>query len=355
MNNFTTQYRNNEPLGLNRSEIGRYSILRAIDASINGDSKHSGFERECHAAMVAKHGESKNNNSFYIPTDILVQKKDLTVGTASAGGYLVATENVSFIDLLRNRLVVAEMGATILPGLQGNVTVPKQAGSNTAYWLTNESTGITEGNLTLGQMSMSPKNVGAYQEVSRQLLLQSSPGADAIVMNDLAKTVGLAIDAAAIAGDGTGGAPTGIINTAGIGAVTGTSLDYAGVLEFQTDVATSNANISADTFGYVTTPSIAALLSQRQRFTSTDSPLWQGTINDGMLAGAKAMSSHQMPAASMLCGDWSQLVIGEWGILEIATNPYTDFKAGIVGIRAIQTVDVGIRHAEAFSYATSIT
>ena len=239
--------------------------------------------------------------------------------------------------------------------LAGEITIPKQTGANTAYWLSTESTAITEGNLTLGQLPLTPKNVGAYQEISRQLLLQSSPAVDTLVMNDLAKVVALAIDAAAISGSGTSGQPTGITNTAGIGSVVGTSLGWPGIVEFQTDVAGSNALINSATIGYVTTPLVAGALKQRQRFTSTDSPLWEGGLHDGMMAGCKAMSSAQMAAGTMLFGDWSQLVIGEWGVLEIAVNPFTNFQAGIVGVRAIQTVDVGIRVPGAFSLATSIT
>jgi HK97 family phage major capsid protein len=71
--------------------------------------------------------------------------------------------------------------------------------------------------------------------------------------------------------------------------------------------------------------------------------------------GYRAEVSTQMPAASMLFGDWSQIVVGEWGALELAMNPYANFPAGIVGFRAFVTVDVGVRQAAAFSYASGIT
>jgi HK97 family phage major capsid protein len=200
---------------------------------------------------------------------------------------------------------------------------------------------------------MSPRNVGAYQEVSRQLMLQSDPSVDALVMSDLAKVLALAIDLAAYEGSGSSGQPTGISQTAGIGSVTGTSIAYAGILEFQTDVAASNA--LAANCAYITTPAVASLLMQRARFSSTDTPLWTGNILDGQVSGFRAMSTLQLTAASMIFGDFSQVVIGEWGMLEIALNPYANFTAAITGIRAIQTVDVGVRIPGAFSRATSIT
>jgi len=341
-------------VGLSGGEKQRYSVLRALRALVDKDWSNAGFERECHQAILKRAGIAEApNNGFYVPYEI--QQRDLTATTGNAGGYVVATDNLagSFIDLLRNRAVVAQLGATMMTGLVGNVTIPKQTAAATAYWLTNEATAITESQLTLGQLALSPKNVGAYTELSRQLMLQSSPAADALVMNDLARVLALAIDLAALEGSGASGQPTGISQTAGIGSVTGTSIDYAKVLEFQTDVAGGNA--LAANCAYVTTPAVASLLKQRVAFSSTASPLWEGGILDGNLQGFRAVATNSVTAASMVFGDFSQVVIGEWGMLELALNPYANFAAAISGIRAIQTVDIGIRQAGAFSRATSIT
>jgi hypothetical protein len=67
------------------------------------------------------------------------------------------------------------------------------------------------------------------------------------------------------------------------------------------------------------------------------------------------MSSNQLTAASMMFGDWQELVIGEWGVLEVEVNPYANFQAGIIGVRAMYSMDVGVRRPFAFSRATSIT
>lgn len=341
-------------LDLSGGEVKRYSVLRAIRAMVDRDWSQAGFERECHQAICQRAGVAEGaNGGFYLPYE--VQKRDMTAGTAANGGYLVATDSLasSFIDLLRKRAVVARLGATMLSGLVGNVTIPKLTAGGTAYWLTNEATAITESQQTLGQLALSPKNVGAYTEVSRQLMMQSSPAADSLIMNDLAKVLALAIDLAALEGSGASGQPTGISATAGIGAVTGTTIAYSGIIEFQTDVAGSEA--LAENCAYVTTPSIASLLKQRVKFASTASPLWEGSVLDGTMDGFRATATNQVTAASMIFGDFSQVVIGEWGMLELALNPYANFAAAISGIRAIQTVDVGVRYAGAFSRATSIT
>ena len=340
-------------LDMTRKEVERYSLFRALNAARENDWSEAGLEMEAHKELSKRFGTKQGKRSFFVPLDI--QQRDLSAVTASAGGRLVATDNMSFIEILRARSVAMRMGATRMTGLVGNVTVPTQTGSATAVWLANETTAAGETDQTFGQMALSPKNVAAYTEISRQLMLQSSPSAEQIVMNDLAAVVALAVDNAAINGSGSAGQPLGIVGTGGIGSVTGTTLAYSGVLEFQTDVLSANALVNAGTAGYVTTPAVAALLAGRSRFTNTDTPLWEGGLMDGRVAGFPAMSSTQIAAGRMLFGDFSQLVIGEWGALELDVNPYANFAAGISGVRAFYTVDIGVRYAAAFSYSTAIT
>jgi HK97 family phage major capsid protein len=159
---------------------------------------------------------------------------------------------------------------------------------------------------------------------------------------------------AVLSGSGASGQPLGIDNVTGVGTVTGTSLAFEDILEFQTDVAAGNVMPSRG--GYVTTPAVASLCIQRVKYTSTASPLWEGNIWNGTMQGFPAMSSNQVASAVMYFGDWSKIVIAEWGTLEIDTNPYgSGFGAGIIAVRALYSVDVGVRLPVAFSRASSIT
>ena len=362
-------------LDLTPGETKRYSLMAAIRACADKNWTNAGFELECSREIAKRQNTVLDPNKFFVPFEVQgrqVQavngslmtadarraaggyaRRDLTAASASGGGYLVGTENMSFIEILRNRSVAYRMGARRMAGMVGNVTIPRQTAAATAVWLANEASTATESQQTLGQLSLSPKTVGAYTEISRQLMLQSSPDAEAMVTSDLGSVCSLAVDVGALRGSGSSGEPTGIVNTAGIGSVSGSSIAYAGILEFQTDVATGNVMPVAG--GYATTPAVAALLMQRVKFSSTASPLWEGNVWDGSMAGFAAMSTNQMSSATMLFGDWAQVVIAEWGVLQIEVNPYANFQAGIIGVRAMVSVDVGLRYAAAFSLASSIT
>ena len=341
-------------IGISEREAKQFSFARALMAASTGKWTDAGFEMECSRAIYQKTGKPIEPNKFYVPYEVQEARRDLTVATASAGGYLVATQNVSFIELLRNRTVAFRLGAQRLPGLVGSVTIPKQTAAATPVWLANEASTVTESAQTFGQLALTPKTVGAYIEISRQLLLQSQPAAEQIAMSDVANVASIAVDLSVLSGSGASGQPTGITNTGSIGAFTGTSLASPGVLDAMSDVAAANVNPVAP--GYVTTAAVAALLMARPELPTTGTTrLWTGSMWDGALFGTRAMSSAQMASATMIFGDWDKVVVGEWGTLEIETNPYANFQAGIIGIRALITIDVGVRYAGAFSLASSIT
>jgi HK97 family phage major capsid protein/HK97 family phage prohead protease len=345
-------------LGLTNAETQQFSLRRAIIASVDKDWSKAGFELDCSRAIAQKLGHAPDPKKFYVPFEVLGRevpsgRRDLTTSVPGAAGYLVATENQGFIEVLRNRSVAFRMGARRLSGLQGNVTIPRQSGTGTAYWLGTEASQVTESNQAFQQIAMTPKTVSAYTEISRNLLMQSSPSAEGIVTDDLGKTVAVAADLAVLNGSGASGQPLGIIGTTGIGTVSGTSFTKAAILEFQTDVATSN--VEPVRGGYVTTPAVAGLASSRVEFSGSQKEIWVGNIWDGVMAGFPAMSSNQMPAGTMLFGDWQEVVVAEWGVLEVEVNPYANFTAGILGVRAMYSLDVGVRRAFAFSYGAAMT
>lgn len=353
-------------LDLSKADTRRYSLMRALRAAANNDWSDAGLELEANKEISKRLDRTpKSRAAFFVPLDVLMKnlpvttvgaKRDMTAAGASGSNYLVSTDNqpASFIDLLRNTSVALRMGVTRLGGLKGNVTIPKMTAGNTAYWLTDENTQITESQPTLGQLSLSPKNVAALTEVSHQLMSQSTPDAETLLLTSIARDIGLAVDIGILRGSGSSGQPTGIVTTGSIGGFTGTSLAAAGVLDAQADVAAANALYPG--CGYVTTPAVAGLLMARPELPSTGTTrLWQGNMLEGSIFGFPAMSSAQMASATMLFGWWQSVILAEWGVLELMLNPFSDFTRGLSAVRGWYTCDVGVRYAGAWSYSSSIT
>jgi len=340
-------------LGMSQSDARQFSITRAIRACVDKNWAKAGLEAEASKAVAQRMGKMGGEHSFFVPLDVTMLQRDLAAGTGSVGGAFVGTTVMSFIELLRNRSVVMRMGATNMSGLTANVAIPRQLTASSHSWFANEQGTATESDPTFGQLVLSPKTVGGYTEISRQLLQQTGGQAENIVNADLAAVIGLAIDGAAITGPGTAGQPTGIRNTAGIGTANpsiGTNIGYGDAIRFQTAVA--NANAMFPSFGYVTTPTVAGVLMGKPRFTNSDTPIWGGMLLDGQMVGARAMASLQIGSGTVMAGDFSQVIVAEWGAMEIEVNPYAQFQSGIVGVRALYTADVGVRYGAAFAVGT---
>lgn len=342
-------------LGMEKKDVRRYSVIKALRAVLSKDWSRAGLELEAHKAIMARGAlNPRSESSFFVPMD--VQVRDMTAAGVSGSNYLVSTDNLagSFVEMLRNESVVMAMGATRLAGLQGNVTIPRQTAASTAYWLASDGvTQITESQPTIGQITLSPKNVAALTEISHQLMQQSDPSVEQLVMTDLARVLALAADVAALRGSGGSGQPTGITQTSGIGTFdTDSTNTYADILDPQSDVAAANALRPG--CAYVADPASAVLLMQRQRFSSTDTPLWDGSLLQGTMAGFPCRATNQMSANTMIFGWWPSLILAEWGVLELMVNPFSDFTRGLSSIRAWYSMDVALRYPAAFSYDASV-
>lgn len=363
----------NPELGMKQRDIENYSIRRAIACASSG--KLDGLEGEMDAAARQQYKENgwqsraQGPHGIVIPYDVLnYSKRDSLAATNTLGGNLVATNLLagSFIELLRNRMKVASLGATYLTGLVGNVAIPSQTGGATVYWAASEAAATTESSITFGQVTLAPKSVTARLDYSALLLQQSTPAIDNLIRNDLVKVMALGIDLAALHGSGASGQPTGVAGVSGIGSVTGgtngAAATFANIIALETAIA--NANADSSNMAYLTNSRQRGALKQKlKNSTGTDaSYIWQPGLEygQGMMNGYRAEVSNQVSnvltkgtsttvCSAIFFADWSSLLIGQWGGLEILTNPYTQAANRITEVYAYQFVDINVRHAENFA------
>ncbi len=374
-------------IGLSSKEARSYRFTRLIHAQATGDWRGAEFERECSQATAKQ--MRREPQGAYIPYDVLGRSfadnddgsqkmnralmeqlvRTLTKGTGSAGGFTVATDVLaaSFIELIRNRMMTRRLGATILGGLVGDVAIPALSGAATAYWVA-ENAAPTASTQTIGQVGMSPKTVGGYTDISRRLILQSSIDVEAMVRTDLALILALEIDRVAIHGTGAG-QPAGILQTTGIGSVVGGSAgatpSWANVVSLETAVANLSADMGA--LAYLTNSRARGLFKQTAKIGTTY-PIWiwedDPAMEPGMgvMNGYRAAVSNQVSntltkstcsiLSAIIFGNWRDLIIAEWGALDILVDPYTGSNAGTIRVRALQDTDVAVRHVGSFAAMT---
>jgi len=275
--------------------------------------------------------------------------RTLNTGVDTAGGHTVQEDVLgdSFIELLRNAPLVAQAGATTLSGLVGNVSIPSQTGAATADWLT-ETGATTPSEQTFGEVTLAPKRLSAETPFSKQLIAQSSIDIESFVRRDLANIMIRTIDLAALHGTGASNQPTGIANTAGINALTfGGAPTWADAVNFETLVATDNA-LMGSSLAYMTTAAVRGAWKTTTKDAGSGMFLWEGDVVNGY----SGLVTEQVAGNVVFFGNWTELLIGQWGGLDIVVDPFTQASNGQIRIVVMQLTDIAVRHAVSFAVST---
>jgi HK97 family phage major capsid protein len=341
-----------QDVGLTAKEVRKFSLMTAIRAMANPTDRRAQEEArfEFEASAAAQRANGTEARGLMIPTDVLRtwSKRDLNTTDDSA---LVQQDyrGGDFIDVLRNASSVMQAGATMLSGLKGNVTIPKKTAASSAGWISTEGGAASESEFSDGSVTMTPRTLGAFTDLTRLMMMQSSLDIEALVRDDLSRAIALAIDLGALQGSGSSGQPTGIKNVSGVNkpsSFAAVNPTFAEVVALETFVAEDNALLGnlayilpAGMYGALKTTAKAS----GQGLFVVEQP--GNTIN-----GYRAIVSNQVTSGDLFFGNFADLLIGMYGGLDILVDPYSSASSGNVRIRALQTVDVAVRNAVSFAY-----
>jgi HK97 family phage major capsid protein len=333
-------------IGLTDKEARNFSFLKAMRAQLFPNERafqeEAAFEREASNAAAQRMGMSPKG--ILIPNDVL--SRSLTAGQASAAGDLIFTDARpgSFIELLRRRNFLTGLGVTILSGLTGPVGIPKQTGASQVYWK-GEGVAVAETEPSVGQVTMTLKEMSAWTRFSRSLMLQSSIDVESFVRNDLVTVMALEQARVALYGLGSSSQPEGLKLTTGINTVdfAANQPTYAELVNMETQIAADDADIG--TMGYVTNATIYGGFKTTEKATGTAQFVLEpgGTVNSYGVT-----RSNQVESGDVFFGVWSQLVLGLFGAVDLQVNPYSEDKEGNIRVVAHQAIDYAVRHPQAF-------
>lgn len=358
-------------MGFGPRDRGRYSIVRAINSQIQaqkGRGRFDGLEAEVSAELARAHNQDPQG--FFVPDWFLT--RDLTVTPPPGGGHggltVQTTVEPSLIPLLRNRTAVLQAGARYISGLQGNLLMPRQNAPSTISWNT-EVAPVTESDLNMDSVTLSPNRVGGWCTYSKQLLAQSSLDIDNIVRDDMIQVIQIAIDAVAISGTGTN-QPTGILNVPANAGLPYNYADTAPSITFPTggfptwtEVVQFEGNIEAgnvilnDTAKYITSPQVKAAWKTYAKNDPRNAagpyfPVFYWEPGD-QVNGYGAIATNQVPANKVIFGKWDELMIGQWAGLDIVVDIYTKAPQAEINVITNMFCDVKYRYASAFCFSTN--
>ncbi|CAK3495434.1 Phage major capsid protein [Vibrio crassostreae] len=335
-------------VGLTDAEADSFRITNLLRAQVDPKfKKQAGFEMEAVRAVTEKMVARGMpvSDGFNIPLEVL--KREITAGTEAAPLISNDLKAGSFVELLQNKLGVMQAGATVLSGLVGNVVIPRALTGPQAFWISAEGDNTTNTTATFDDLTMTPKHLGAYVDISAQALIQAEIPLEMWLRSELANAIALEIDRAAIYGDpgsaqALTGEPKGLVKYDNLPTVDFTAEDptYAELVAMETALETANAEGS---FKFLVNPATKGHARTTQKFTGdtiTGGTIWEP---GGQLVERPAIVTNQITKGDIFAGNWADLVVGIWGGLNLLADPYTGGKSGSLRLVARQFVDTAVR------------
>lgn len=319
-------------------KMQNFSLIRAIREVASGDKLSDDIE-----AITRAGREEMNNSGLSAVGQIVVpqQRADVTVTTEHDDTIGIDVYNT--FAPIREGLVAASAGATYLPGLVGNdVLYPVLGGGNVA-WAT-EVASAADPTYAFTSVKLTPKRLTAQFKLSKQMVAQDNARIEAALLADIRKAVITKLNATMFGTAAAGsGAPKGIGN----GQTAAVATDWAKLTSLVEAVVERAA--VGENFSYIVSPESAAAI-RAMTYNKTSRLIYEA----GNVDGTPLFKTIGCAANQGYYGDWSNLVIGQWGALDLTVDPYSAAGTGELVITINSYFDYGVARAGSLKLFTTV-
>lgn len=318
----------------------RFSLIKAINDMANGKPMD-----EVTRLVDAEGRAQAKKNGFNVTKGLVLpmtmpkdERAAVVSGLANQGKENIATDVFDLLSPLRNQLVMAKAGATVMTGLTGNVQIPRYSGSNVGW--KGEVVSADDGAGSFEAVTLTPKRLTAYIDVSMQFLQQQDNGAEEVLRRDLISAISEKLESTLLGNEaGTTDKPEGLFN--GVSAESG-DITFADIIAMEEELDSANVGNNRT---YILSPKAKAVL----RSTSTDAGSGRFIMEAGEIEGISTETSSSVVEKGVVLGDWKEFVIAQWGGIELTVDPYTKAVDGCVRLVINAYFDGSARRPEAFS------
>lgn len=327
---------------LNNKEIKttmkeNFSLLKAVRAIANNQTLDERSQEVVNAgiAEMRKSGQSYSGQ-IVLPVE---ERADVQATKAGKGQEIVAEDKLNILAPLRDALVLSAAGANFMTGLVGNVSIPTYSGS-TVGWA-GEVDAASDGAGTFGEVELSPKRLTAYVDISKQFLIQDSVSAEALLRKDIVDALSNKLEATilgAVVGDAT--KPAGLF--AGVTADT-TAITFADILKMEQTL--EEKNVSGN-IKFIASPAAKAVL-RTTAVGGTKSDL-RMLMEGNEIDGIPTLVTNGMTSKGLILGNFNDLVIGQWGGIDLTVDPYTQAANGKIRLVVNAYFDAKPQRADSF-------
>lgn len=307
-------------------------------------------------------------------------RKDLSWLNEFTGGALVAPpEFGELIELLRNKEALINAGARTVPlPPQGRMKFPRQTAASNTYWV-GENQAITQSDIGTGEVTLQAKKLAVLIRAPNELIRFASPAAEALLRDDMTKSLALGLDLAGLEGNGTDTRPRGVINLPLINVIESSTTGANGDRVVGQDIYRMIAAVeesNAEFEGFIMRPKTLYKYYQLRASAvaqgDSEGPFLYNLIREAgegvqaTLGGYPVTKSTQVSQVRskgtgttltyIVGGMWSDLLIGMFGAIEFAATTLGDtaFQNDQTWVRGILSADIAARHEAAFCFMDNL-
>lgn len=322
----------------------RVSLLKMIDKA----ASHRNFS-DAEEEFISR-GKALNASAG------LATSGDIQIATESRAAFtvgtdhndVVATDIQNILDPLRAKNILVQAGAKFLTGLRGDIQYPILSGANVG-WLA-ETASAADGAGSISAVSIQPKRLSAYIDISKQFLAQDSADCEAAILRDIVNAVNDKLEATVLGKESDDPAHFSLFYNQTPTAIT----NYAGLCNLEASV--ENANIFGK-MSYLVSPGAKAALRGMAKSTKVTQLVLEGGDIDGTpvysstnVGKGVGSGTPFVQSGNLIYGDFTNLVIGQWGGLDLTIDTVTQAVAGKVRVIINAFFGVGVLRPQAFAF-----
>ena len=318
-------------------KMEKFSLLKAIRAIANNQTLDERSQEVVNTGIeeMRKSGQSYSGQ-IILPVE---ERAAIVAGTATNGQEVVAEDKLNILAPLRDKLVLSAAGANFMTGLVGNVSIPTYSGANVGWGA--ETAAASDGAGTFGEVELSPKRLTAYIDISKQFLIQDSASAEALIRKDIVDAISNKLEST-ILGNVAGSAtqPAGLFN-----GVTADNADvtFADILNMEKTL--EKKNVYGD-IKFIVSPDAKYIL--RNTAVGGTKSDFKMIMSDGEIDGIPTLCTNAVASKGIILGNFNDLVIGQWGGIDLTVDPYTQAANGKIRLVVNAYFDAKAQRADSF-------
>lgn len=309
-----------------------FRLIKAIRDVANNRSMD-----EVTKAVANLGAEEMRKSGLSFGGQIQLPLESRTITVASEHEDVIETEFTNILEPLRAKNVLVEAGAKYLTNLVGDVQVPVMGATNVGW--AGEVADAQSGDPSFNHITLQPKRLTAYIDLSKQFIAQDSLAAEQLIREDLVKAINNKLEATILgAGSGSTTEPQGMFDAISATSVSG----YSDIVDKEADI--EDANVNGNCVYIMSNKAKAALRAMPKSSKST-----QLVFENGEVDGTKALNTSHVAEKKYIYGDFSNLAIGQWGAIDLTVDPYTLARSGQIRLVINAYFDAKILRPTAFT------